>query len=256
MMHRVERLAGKLTSILSSWDGVECIQSCDASDTDVLDPYFALVLDVYCTGPIPDSDARQAQFDNPGAFETSRSGEKDRFFLEGLPIRLEYKNTVHIAAMVDDSCGAMLAHGGIGSYVAYRLLQGTVLFSRTDWIDRMRRELGHIPEEFWERLLEMSRQKMEHSLSDLGGAALKDDRFFYHVSLAAFMRATASTLFAHNRQWEPSERHMTDALMALSDLPEDFAGRWATLVRTDGAVDPSRRYQVAQLIARSVLASD
>jgi len=45
---------------------------------------------------------------------------------------------------------------------------------------------------------------------------------------------------------------MTDALLALPSLPADFEGRWSTLVRTDGSVDPAKRYQIAGLIARSI----
>ena len=94
----------------------------------------------------------------------------------------------------------------------------------------------------------------EHFLSDLGGAAFKDDRYFYFVSLAGFLRACVSVLFSRNRQWEPSERHMADAIGSLALLPEDFLGRWNTLMRTDGMIDPAKRYQIAQLIARSIFA--
>jgi len=252
MMHRVERLASRLTSIVSSWPGVECVLSCEASETDVLDPYFALVLDIYCNGPIPGSDERQTCFENPGAFESSRSGEKDRFFIDGLPIRLEYKRAKNIEELVSNSFDTMWIFGVSGTYMLHRLVHGTALYTKSDWLTRMRSALAESPAEFWARLCETYQQKLEHSLSDLGGAALKDDKYFYFVSLAGFMRSCVSALFAMNRQWEPSERHMTDALLTLPSLPDDFAGRWSTLVRTDGSVDPAKRYQIAGLIARSI----
>lgn len=254
MMHRVERLASKLTAIISSWPGIECVVSCEASETDVLDPYFALVLDVYCYGAIPAADERQALFDNPGAFEVSRSGEKDRFFLDSLPIRIEYKRTRNIESLVSGGFDTMYVFGASGTYMLYRLVNGTVLYSKSDWLQRQRTALAESPKEFWERLRETYQQKMEHCLSDLGGAALKDDRFFYFISLSGFLRACASALFALNRQWEPSERYMTDALVTLPSLPEDFEGRWALLMRTDGSMEPTKRYQIAQLIARSIFA--
>jgi len=252
MMHKVERLASKLTSVVSSWPGVECIVSCEASDTDVIDPYFALVLDVYCYGSIPTGEERQTFFENPGAFETSRSGEKDRFFIDGLPIHLEFKRTRTVEDLVTRSFDSIWLYGASGTYMIYRLVNGKTLFAKSDWLDRMRLSLAESPAEFWERLRETYQQKMEHNLSDLGGAALKDDKFFYFVSLAGFMRSCSSALFALNKQWEPSDRHMTGALMGLPVLPDDFQGLWSTLMRTDGSVDPARRYQVAQLIARSV----
>ncbi len=254
MMHRVERLATKLTTTVSSWPGVECILSCEASDTDVIDPYFALVLDVYCEGKIPSGEERQAFFDNPGAFETSRSGEKDRFFIDSLPIRLEYKRTKNVDELVSHSFDTMWIFGSSGTYMLYRLANGQALYSKSDWLDRTRRALEDTPVEFWDRLKETHLQKMEHFLSDLGGAAFKDDRYFYFVSLAGFLRACVSVLFSRNRQWEPSERHMADAIGSLALLPEDFLGRWNTLMRTDGMIDPAKRYQIAQLIARSIFA--
>ncbi|HOX92312.1 MAG TPA: hypothetical protein PLC54_05280, partial [Spirochaetales bacterium] len=96
--------------------------------------------------------------------------------------------------------------------------------------------------------------RMEHTLSDLGGAAFKDDHFFFHIALAGFLRATASTIFAKNRQLEPSDRNLTRILLALPSLPEDFSGRWGMLTAVDGSLSPERVYQVAQLVVRSMLA--
>ena len=220
----------------------------------MLDPYFALVLDVYYDGAIPGRDERQTLYENPGAFETSSSGEKDRFFLEGLPVRVEFKSVRSIDNLIKNQFDSMLLFGSSGTYILYRLVNGNVLYKRSDRVERMRESLNHSPAEFWCRLREVHQQKMEHCLSDLGGAALKDDRFFYFVSLSGFLRAFVSAIFAANKQLEPSDRHMSSALMALPLLPEDLQGRWAQLLQTDGSVHPEKRYQIAQLIARSVFA--
>ena len=254
MKHNVELLAERLTAVLASWPSVECVLSCEAAETDVIDPYFALVLDVYCDGDMPDDAARQAAFGDPGAFESSHGREKDRFFLDGLPIRLEYKNRASVDAIIDGGFRARDVIKGQGSYLFHRLGNGTVLYSKSAWIDRVRAGLGRVPAALWKDLREAEQFRMEHSLSDLGGAALKDDRFFYYVSLAGFMRACVSVLFALNRQWEPSDRHMTELLFALPVLPEDFNGRWGLLTRTDGSVGAEKKYQVAQLITRSIFA--
>lgn len=253
-MNKVARLANKLTQVVSSWPGVECIVSGEASNTEVYDPYFALVLDVYCNGAIPESSKRQTIFDNPGAFETSRGGEKDRFFLDGLPIRLEYKRTRTIEDLISSSFETMRLFGETGTYVIYRFVNGKTLYSRSNWLESRRIAIAESPADFWESLLESYQQKMEHSLSDLGGAALKEDRFFYIVSLAGFMRSCVSAIFAINRQWEPSERQMTDAVLSLPILPDDFKGRWSTLLRGDGYTDPAKCFQIAQLILKSVYA--
>ncbi|TFG84906.1 MAG: DUF4037 domain-containing protein [Spirochaetales bacterium] len=252
MKHTVERLAERLTAIISSWPGVECVLSCEASESDVLDPYFALVLDVYCSGDIPDDDVRQAAFGDPGAFESSRSREKDRFFLEGLPIRIEYKLVSSVDEILEKRFDIMWVYRSSGTYLFYRLADGKALFKRSGWIDTVKEALSHTPADFWDHLKETHLFKMEHSLSDLGGAALKDDNYFFFVSLTGFMHACVSTIFAVNKQWEPSDRNLTEVLMALPRLPDDFETRWSILLQTDGTSAPERKYQVAQLIARSI----
>jgi hypothetical protein len=254
MKHKVESLTNRLTTIIASWPGVECILSCESRDIDTIDPYFALVLDVYCSGHIPDDPSRQAAFGDPGAFESSRGREKDRFFIDGIPVRVEYKRTSGIEELIDKRFDIMWVFRGAGTYMLYRLVNGHVLFKRSDWIDMVRAGLDDTPDDFWDRLVETHLYKMEHSLSDLGGAAYKDDRFFFYVSLSGFMKACAALLFARNRQWEPSDRNLTQVLLALPLLPEDFNGRWDSLIRTDGSLMPERKYQIAQLIARSMFA--
>ncbi|MDX9956917.1 MAG: DUF4037 domain-containing protein [Clostridia bacterium] len=256
MKHKVDRLTNRLTAIISSWPGVECILSCECGETDTIDPYFALILDVYCSGHIPDDASRQSAFGDPGAFESSRGREKDRFFIDGLPVRVEYKRTSGIEDLLDNKFDSMWVFRGAGTYMLYRIVNGKVLYQRSDWINRVRNGLADTPADFWERLVETHMLKMEHCLSDLGGAAFKDDRYFFIVSLSGFVRSCASALFARNQQWEPSDRNLTEALLELSCLPEDFSGRWESLLRTDGSLNPERKYQIAQLIARSMFAQD
>ncbi|MBU0936084.1 MAG: DUF4037 domain-containing protein [Spirochaetes bacterium] len=252
MKHKVELLAERLTRILSAWDGVNCLLSCDASETDVIDPYFALVLDVYCDGPIPPIETRMLAFENPGAFESSRSGQKDRFFLDGLPIHLEYKQTTDLTPLLDPGCDYQDFVPSSGTYYLYRIVEGTVLYSRGPWLETMRKTLLSLPDSFWQALRETCQFKMEHCLSDLGGAAFKADRYFFFVSLSGFLKACAASIFALNRTWQPSNRHLTEALLSLPLLPEDFSGRWEGLTRTDARIVPERIFQLAQLVARSL----
>ena len=39
----------------------------------------------------------------------------------------------------------------------------------------------------------------------------------------------------------------------LTRLPEDFPGRWETLLRSDLEISREQRYKVAELIARSIV---
>jgi len=254
MRHKVEQLAERLTAILSAWEGVNCLLSCDASETDVNDPYFALVLDVYCDGPIPSVEDRMLAFDNPGAFESSRKGEKDRFFIDGLPVHLEYKQTASLIFLDNTACDYHEIAQSSGTYFLYRIVNGTVLFAKNDWIKTRQQALSRLPDDFWLALRETCQYKMEHCLSDLGGAAYKSDRYFFFISLSGFLKACAASVFAHNKCWQPSNRNLTEIMLQLPILPEDFSGRWDSLTRTDARIVPERVFQLAQLVARSLFA--
>jgi hypothetical protein len=95
---------------------------------------------------------------------------------------------------------------------------------------------------------------MEHFLVDLGAASYADDGYFYGVSLAGFMRYAAASLFTANRRFEPSNRYLSAQLRSLKSLPDDFLGRWETLLRSDLDISVSQKHELAELIARSILA--
>ncbi len=260
MRKKVESLTKALADVLSSWDSVECVTLGEHSESDVLDPYFALVLDVYHRGPIPSTDERRAAFaavmGDPGAFESATAQEKDRFFIEGLPVRVEYKTTQR----TDDFLGRGVDLDFVwviknsGTYMFYRLQRCKILFSRSGWIEKTRERLRDLPDLFWDSLREAFQAKMEHYLSDLGAAALRDDGFFYLQSSAGFVRNAAAALFMANRRFEPSHRMVEVQLKELERIPDDFYGRWETFLRSNIDMSRAQKYEVAELIARSVLA--
>lgn len=253
MKQKTASIAKRLTELVSAWPSVECILSFGDSAKDSLDPYYALVLDIFIDGEIPSNEERQAAIGDPGAFESSRNRRKDRFFLDGLPIRLEYKHCDRVRQMLANGLNVDDVLKSGGPYLVHRLTESNIFFARSSWITEMREAFKDPPAELWQGLRETYQFRMEHNLSDMGGAALKNDNYFFHVSLAGFLRALASTLFALNRKWEPSDRNMERVLLGLKILPEDFAGRWAIITATDGSFSPEKIYQVAQLLVRSIL---
>jgi len=261
MKKKVERITGNLAALLASWDAVECVTLGEHSESDVLDPYFALVLDVYYQGTIPSGETRRAAFakaagGDPGAFESSTVQTKDRFFIDGLPIRVEYKAMQRIDEILERGADIdvvwMLKNSG--TYMFYRIVRSRVLFSRKGWIEATRKKLAGLPPTFWDALRDAFQAKMEHYLSDLGAAALNDDGFFYLESAAGFVRNAAAVLFMANRRFEPSHRLVNEQLRELKKVPDDFLGRWDTLLRSDINMSRAQKYEVAELIARSVLA--
>jgi hypothetical protein len=262
MKRKVERIAKSISSVVSSWQEVECVALGEHSEADELDPHFALVVDVYLRGAPPAVVERQLAFakvvGQPGAFESSVDQSKDRFFLEGLPLRVEYKNI----SMIDDAIARskgpdstlVWVFKNSGTYMFYRLQSSRVLFEKGDWIRRARKDIANLPPSFWSGLREAFTAKMEHYLADLGAASFGDDGYFFGVSMAGFTRYAAAALFMANRRLEPSHRYLSTRLLELKHLPDNFAGRWETLLRSDSGITGAQRYEVAELIARSVIA--
>jgi hypothetical protein len=56
-----------------------------------------------------------------------------------------------------------------------------------------------------------------------------------------------------NGQFEPSHRGYLALASALRTLPDDFAGRFESFLRPDSELPPSRKYEIAKLIARSII---
>jgi hypothetical protein len=260
MKRKVEQLALSIAEAVSSWEAVECVTLGQHSETDVLDPYFALALDVYLRAAPPAAEERQAAFarslGQPGAFESSAAQSKDRFFIDGLPIRVEYKNLILIDGILERSRDIdfqlVWALKNSGTHMFYRIQNSRILYQKGDWIMGARQRIAELPAAFWDGLRDAFQAKMEHYLSDLGAASFCSDTYFYSLSLAGFIRYTAAVLFMANRRLEPSHREIDAQLRVLGSLPEDFLGRWDTLLRADSGVGWSQKYKVAELIARSV----
>jgi hypothetical protein len=262
MERKVERLAKAITEAISRWDTVECVTIGEHSETDALDPNFALVLDVYLRGSPPTVEERQHAFaqavGQPGAFESAISRSKDRFFIDEIPIRVEYKNLEMIDDVIGRSKGAdsqlVWVLKNSGTYIFYRIKNSRVLYEKSDWIDRARRDIGCLPEGFWDGLRLAFMAKMEHYLSDLGAASFNNDGYFYSVSLAGFLRYAAASLFMANRRLEPSNRYVNEQLRTLPKLPGDFPERWEALLRTDTDLSGNqRKYKLAELLALSII---
>jgi hypothetical protein len=254
MRRKVERIAEALSKAMSAWPSVECVSLCEQAEGDVLDPYFALVIDVYHRGAIPEVETRKLAFGDPGAFESARLQPKDRFFLEGLPVRVEYKSVERFEEFLKREADLVWILKNSGTYSFYRIVHSLVLFKRSDWVDEVKRNLTQLSGSFWEGLRESFQLKMEHYLSDLGAAALQDDGFFYMISASGFARSCSSLLFAMNRSFEPSHRYIEKHLDLLPRKPDDFFGRWETFLRSDIEMSREQKYKVAELIAKSLIA--
>jgi hypothetical protein len=259
MKYKVKILADHFTKLLSQWDCVECVSVNEAALSATLDPYFALIIDVFCCGAAPEIAEREKQYGGDiSAFESN--GNKDRFFVGGLPVRIEFKSTKNIDHIVSIVCENTNENGGYfwmikdsGTYGFYRLCNGDILFSRGGWIDKVRERLRKPCDNFWTEMRQANQSKMEHFLSDLGAALLNGDEFFYLMSQAGFIKTACLTLFCINHRFEPSHRAYYKQVMELPVKNDAFCVQLETFLRSENDVTMERRYALAQLIARGII---
>jgi hypothetical protein len=248
-------LTNRFARILSSWDCVECVSLNEAAQPEMYDPYFALIIDVFCDRQIPDVSERVGLYgDDVSMFESS--GRKDRFLAGELPVRLEFKDTKNIDTMV-----SMAVEGSenlwmvkdAGTYGFYRLCHGDILFSRSDWIDTVRKRLARPSDGFWTVMRQANQSKMEHFLCDLGAALIQEDKFFYLMSEAGFIKFACLTLFCINRRFEPSHRAYYKQAAELPIKNDAFGAQLETFLRDKNDITMERRYALAQLIAKGIV---
>jgi hypothetical protein len=258
MKYKTKLLADRFAETLSQWPGVECVTLNEAALPDTLDPYFALILDVFYSTPIPNAEERHRLYgDDVAAFETSSRNVKDRFLIGDLPVRLEYKATEKIEELVsiaDTRLELLWLIKDSGTYGFYRLTQGEILFSRSDWINGIRRRLLNVGDLFWSETRLAHQSKMEHFLGDLGAAYQQGDDFHSLIASAGFIKTACLTLFCINRRFEPSHRAYYKQVLGLPVLPESFRAQLEMFLRPDPDLDMGRRFTLAKLIAKGVVA--
>ncbi|MDR2660342.1 MAG: DUF4037 domain-containing protein [Spirochaetaceae bacterium] len=255
MKYKVKALTSRFSQMLASWDCVECVSLNEAALPATFDPYFALIIDVFCDGAIPDVFTREERYGNDvSAFESS--GNKDRFLIGDIPVRLEFKFTKNIddvvSIAVEDNERLWMIKD-LGTYGFYRLCNGDILFSRSGWIDKIRKCLSALNDNFWTVMRNANQSKMEHFLSDLGAALIQGDEFFYLMSESGFIKTACLTLFCVNRRFEPSHRAYYRQVMELPVKNDTFCAQFETFLRNEDDITMDRRYALAQLIARGII---
>jgi hypothetical protein len=256
MKYKTKLLVDRFASVISEWPGVECMSLNEAALPDTLDPYFALILDIYYRDPLPKAEERQKLYGaDIAAFESS--GNKDRFIIGDIPVRLEYKAVSMIeelVAIADTRLDSLWFIKDSGTYSFYRLSKAEVIFSFFYWIMAIRRRLENLGDEFWGIMRDAHASKMEHFLSDLGAALMQGDDFFYLISAAGFIKSACLTLFCVNRCFEPSHRAYYNQVLELKELPESFRAYFESFLRPDPELTMERKFSLAQHIARGVVA--
>ena len=256
MNMKVKKITEEIFSVISRWPGVECICLNETARVDFLDSYFALIFDVYYEGEMPGIDERTSVFPNASMFETSPLGTKDRVMLEDIPVRIEYKSMNKVGTnlgIAASDCENLWRLKDSGTYGFYRLLNSEILFNKSGWIVKVRKQLENLPDVFWNKMRDFYQTTMEHYLMDLGAAAVQNDAFFYQVSLSGYLKFVTSVLFMVNHTFEPSHKSCNEQVHALDILPSGFEGFFDSLLRIDGMLDAQRKFKIAEQLAKTVI---
>jgi len=257
MKFKTKQLVDRFAAIISEWPGVECVSLNEAALPNTLDPYFALIMDIYYRDSIPGAEERHRLYGKDlVAFETSAKESKDRFLVGDIPIRLEYKSVGMIEELVtiaDTKLQSLWFIKDAGTYSFYRLSQGEIIFDRSNWIMGLRRRLSRLGDEFWQSMRNAHESKMEHFLSDLGAALMQEDDFFYLTSAAGFIKSACITLFCINRCFEPSHRAYYKKVLELKELPDSFPSYFVSFLKGDPEMTMERKHSLAQLIAKGIV---
>lgn len=254
MKVKVKKSVDVIVDILKEWAGVRAVILQHFVEKDVYDPNFSVTLDVFRDSEIPSRDKRGTLFPGAGYFESSRLKHKDRFLLDDLPIRISYKDCSRVNAVLDAVDTDEWLSMERGTYLFHRIATGSVSWSRDEWISGVLERLDRLPESLWSLWAESCRRRIDHYLSDLGAAALKEDRLYFHLSLSGFLKSAAELLFALNHVFEPGPRDFTASLALLEVLPEGFWASWRSLLRDDSELPAERKREIADHLARSVFA--
>jgi hypothetical protein len=253
MKHKVQRISADLAERLSKWEQVDAITILESAEEEMTSPYFFISLDVFYKEDIPDIETRHSLFSDAGAFESSSYGKKDRFFIEDIPVRIEFKNLDRINSILELRPDSFWAFRDSGTYMFYRILTGKVLIQKNLWLDHIKQKLTKLPDTFWNMLAVSSQATMEHYLIDVKSAVVENDVFFYTTSLSGFLKSLSSLLFILNHEFEPSGRYLNRKLKKLKLLPEHFISRLDSLVIEEDDMTHERKADIAELLAKSVV---
>jgi hypothetical protein len=254
VQRKVARISEELVKNISGWQEIEAIVLGEAAEIKTLDPYFNINLDVYHNGSLIPGNDRRERLGSPLAFETAPVYPEDRFLVDDLPVRILYQETTRFDLLlkrIDDCLWVYREHA---TSAFYRLRHGQVLYRKSGWLEETQKKIGKLPAHFWGSIIDSARALVAYNLNDLNAAVYREDNLFYLLSTAGFIRALCSFLFAYNRRFEPSGRMLYQKVMSLPRLPDEFGGRFESFLRTGEGTSPGRKREIAELLAKSILA--
>lgn len=252
MATRPDDAIERLASVFDGWPEVRAVGVNRWGD-DRYDPYFSLSFDVYVTDTVREPETRALAFGEVGAFESTLAGTKDRFFIDDLPIRVEYKRTERFDELVTSALAGECRLRDTGTYAFRRVTDAQVALSRGHWLESIRSSLASLPNGFWSELRRAQQARAEHLYADVTAAAVRNDAFYFVLSSGAFLVSLCALLFALNRAFEPAPRAMYRDVVELPMTPDGLRANLENFIRLDPALTIGQRAELAELMIRGVV---
>jgi len=255
MIQKINHLVETILAGLAQESEVECVQRIPYHGGGMpSSPLFCLKLDIFYRHSVPAYPQRLAGFPTLQFVETSLSRDKDRFFLEKVPIHLDYK----VVGKIDEEIGALgqtdapLRHET--TYGLFRLYHGIPVHTKTPWVREVKARLENLPEGFWTFQRRNLAGRLEHLLSDMAASIFNRDGLFFQIAMARYLETLAELLFVLNRQFLCPPEELKFQIDGLELLPAGFTGFFDSLLRDDAGFDRERRLALARHLAEGTLA--
>jgi hypothetical protein len=255
MIQKISHLVETILQGLAQGPEVECVQRIPYHGAGMVSsPLFCLKLDVFYKGPIPLYPDRLKGLPPLQYLETSLAKEKDRFFLDRMPIHLDYKEVSRVEEELVGIGETASPLRQETTYGLFRLYHGITVHTKSDWIRQVKTRLEGLPETFWAFQRRNLAGRLEHQLSDMAAAVFNRDGMFFHIGLARFLETLAELLFAINHQFLSPAEELKFQIDGLEILPAGFTGYFDSLLREDAGFDRERRLALARHLAEGALA--
>lgn len=252
MTPKIQEAVDKLTGVLEGWNEVVAVAVNSFGD-DRFDPYFTLSFDVYTSAEIRDLPSRETAFGDVGAFESALLTHKDRFLMDDLPVRVEYKRTNRFDELVSAAMAGECRLRDTGTYPFRRVVDAKPVFARSSWLETLRANLSELPDGFWEQLRTAQQASAEHLYADLRAAAMREDSFYFQVTSGTFLVKLCALLFAVNRGFEPSPRALQSEVLELRLIPDSLPANMENFVAVPSSYALAQRAELAELMITAVL---
>ncbi|NNM67739.1 MAG: hypothetical protein HKM06_07005 [Spirochaetales bacterium] len=253
MLQKINRITETLVEGLASLPNIEAIQKIPyRTYKNEASPLDCLKVDVFSQGSVPDAAARVQGLPHLEFLETSPGKNKDRFFLDGMAVHIEYKRVEDIEELLARLHTSPYRLTEDSTYGLFRLRHGIPVMKKTEWIEHQKKLLENLPEPFWQAARQNLKSRMEHQVADLGSALYNQDSFHFQTSLAHYLETISELLFVANEEFLCPPEQIRVSLEELKILPSGFEGLFDTLIRAD--VDQERKLSVARRLAELLLA--